>query len=75
MYLCLVLARKLRLAVQTLLGNVMSDIENEAKTTGENAGVNESVTWGPKLFYGVLIAVLVFFWWMVIYPHGVAPTH
>ncbi|MBT3204855.1 MAG: hypothetical protein HOM14_13920 [Gammaproteobacteria bacterium] len=53
----------------------MSDIENEAQTTGQNAGVNESVTWGPKLFYGVLIAVLVFFWWMVIYPHGVAPTH
>lgn len=29
-------------------------------------------SWGPKLYYGVLIAVLVFFWWMVIYPHGVA---
>ncbi|MCP3686808.1 MAG: hypothetical protein GY784_00200 [Gammaproteobacteria bacterium] len=31
----------------------------------------QETSWGPKLFYGVLIAVLVFFWWMVIYPHGV----
>jgi len=29
-------------------------------------------SWGPFLFYGVFLAVLVFFWWMVIYPHGVA---
>ncbi len=33
------------------------------------------VTWGGKLFYSVLIAVLVFFWWFVIYSHGVTPTH
>ncbi len=31
----------------------------------------QKTSWGPKLFYGVLLAVLVFFWWMVIYPHGV----
>jgi hypothetical protein len=37
-----------------------------------NSPGSEKVTWGPVLFYGVLIAVLVFFWWMVIYPHGVA---
>jgi hypothetical protein len=30
-------------------------------------------SWGPYLFYGAFIAVLIFFWWMVIYPHGVAP--
>lgn len=49
----------------------MSDTEKETPDSEQD----ESVTWGPKLFYGVLIAVLVFFWWMVIYPHGVAPTH
>ena len=31
------------------------------------------VTWGPKLFYGTLVAVLVFFWWLAIYSHGVTP--
>ena len=37
-----------------------------------NSEASEEVTWGPILFYGVLVAVLVFFWWMVIYPHGIA---
>ena len=42
----------------------MSD-QNQGETpSGETS-------WGPFLFYGVLIAVLAFFWWMVIYPHGV----
>ncbi len=31
--------------------------------------------WGPWLFRLVLLATLVFFWWLVIYDHGVAPTH
>lgn len=31
------------------------------------------VTWGPKLFVITLIAVLTFFWWLLIYNHGVAP--
>ncbi len=54
----------------------MSDREIEARETAMEPATDESTTtWGPKLFYGVLIAVLVFFWWMVIYPHGVAPTH
>ncbi len=29
--------------------------------------------WGPILFYAALIATLVFFWWLVIYDHGVQP--
>ncbi len=31
--------------------------------------------WGRWLFRLVLLATLVFFWWLVIYDHGVAPTH
>ena len=31
--------------------------------------------WGPWLFRLVLLVTLVFFWWLVIYDHGVAPTH
>ena len=49
---------------------------NEATSEDSlEVGQDESTSWGPKLFYGVLIAVLVFFWWMVIYPHGVISTH
>lgn len=32
-----------------------------------------AATWGPTLFYAALIATLVFFWWLVIYDHGVQP--
>ena len=49
----------------------MSEQEKEDRVNPPD----ESVSWGPKLFYAVFIAVLVFFWWMVIYPHGVTPTN
>lgn len=29
--------------------------------------------WGPKLFLTVLVISLVFFWWLLIYSHGVTP--
>jgi hypothetical protein len=45
---------------------------SEQESPAELTQASEGVTWGPLLFYGVLVAVLVFFWWMVIYPHGVA---
>ena len=31
--------------------------------------------WGPKLFIVTLIAVLVFFWWLLIYSGGAQPMH
>ncbi|MDH3644850.1 MAG: hypothetical protein OES38_22285 [Gammaproteobacteria bacterium] len=31
--------------------------------------------WGGKLFVVTLIAVLAFFWWLLIYSGGVAPHH
>ncbi len=34
-----------------------------------------STTWGPKLFGAVLLASLVFFWWLLIYGHGVPAGH
>jgi len=35
----------------------------------------KTTNWGPWLFGLVLLATLVFFWWLVIYDHGVTPTH
>lgn len=29
-------------------------------------------TWGPWLFRVALIAALAFFWWLLVYPHGIA---
>ena len=29
--------------------------------------------WGPWLFRAALIGALVFFWWLLIYGHGVTP--
>ncbi len=31
--------------------------------------------WGAKLFYVTLIAMLVFFWWLLIYSGGVTIHH
>ena len=30
---------------------------------------------GKLVFYITLAATLAFFWWLLIYDHGVAPTH
>jgi hypothetical protein len=38
-------------------------------------GKKTAATWGPKLFYVALIASLIYFWWLVIYDHGVRPIH
>ena len=32
-----------------------------------------SETWGKLLFAVTLAAVLIFFWWLLIYSHGVTP--
>jgi hypothetical protein len=47
------------------------------KTNTDNKQVsqkNES-SWGAKLFYITLMASLAFFWWLLIYSHGVSPIH
>jgi hypothetical protein len=36
---------------------------------------SETSTWGPWLFGAVFIAQMIFFWWLLIYNHGVAPQH
>ncbi len=30
---------------------------------------------GPAVFWITLLAVLVFFWWMLIYDHGAPAVH
>ncbi|MCP3868446.1 MAG: hypothetical protein GY703_10185 [Gammaproteobacteria bacterium] len=35
----------------------------------------KKVTWGPKLFLGALVAILIFFYWLLIYSGGVTVHH
>ncbi|MES9880499.1 MAG: hypothetical protein ABW185_06405 [Sedimenticola sp.] len=44
--------------------------EDKAVQTAEGA-----TSWGPKLFFGTLVAILVFFYWLVIYAGGVVVHH
>ncbi len=30
---------------------------------------------GPVIFYVTLGVVLIYFWWFLLYSHGVAPHH
>jgi len=41
-----------------------------ASETGDSGS-----NWGPWLFYGTLVAVLVFFWWLLIESGGVSGHH
>ena len=45
-----------------------------APDKSDNKG-NEERHWGPKLFIGVLVAILVFFYWLLIYSGGVTVHH
>ena len=43
--------------------------------TGKHTSSQGESTWGPKLFLGTAVAVLAFFWWLLIYSGGVTPHH
>lgn len=54
----------------------MSKQENDLKVTSpKNPGGIEGSTWGRWLFIGVLVFTLVFFWWLLLYSHGVVSQH
>jgi hypothetical protein len=35
----------------------------------------DSANWGKTLFVATLVAILVFFWWLLIYSGGVSGHH
>lgn len=41
----------------------------------ENEDQPGEYTWGPKLLAAVLVGMLIFFWWLVLYSHGVVSHH
>ncbi len=50
----------------------MNQESNEQKPEITDSG---SITWGPKLFWGALVAILTFFYWLLIYSGGVVVHH
>jgi len=39
----------------------------------QNGGSSELV--GKLVFYATFVAMIVFFWWLLIYDHGVVTAH
>ncbi len=37
--------------------------------------LQDGTTWGPKLFWTILVLMLVFFWWLLIYSGGAEIHH
>jgi len=46
----------------------------EEKEARQPTSEKES-NWGPKLFIGILVAILLFFYWLLIYSGGVMVHH
>jgi len=36
---------------------------------------SSEIPWGPALFWVTFAAVMIFFWWLLIYDHGVQSVH
>ena len=43
--------------------------------TAETVNPKTDSNWGAWLFYGTLVALLVFFWWLLIESGGVSGHH
>ncbi|MCP4128159.1 MAG: hypothetical protein GY753_13990 [Gammaproteobacteria bacterium] len=50
----------------------MAEDQNEQMGEQRDSGVT---TWGPKLFLWTVVAVLLFFYWLLIYSGGVTVHH
>ncbi len=48
-----------------------AEVKMGTNPNNDNPGAVVPAPWGPWLFRAALIATLVYFWWLVIYPHGV----
>ena len=48
---------------------------NNDLTGRTSATARKKSNWGSKLFFTTLIAILTFFWWVLIYSGGVTGGH
>jgi len=53
----------------------MTDRSDRKPASEKNSINDEQSKWGVRLFMGTSLAVLVFFWWLLIYSGGVVGHH
>jgi len=60
----------------------METVRNDKKVAETDTGLSNSTSkatatssWAPMLFWATLAGILVFFWWLLIYSHGVEIHH
>jgi len=41
----------------------------------DSANNTDSEMMGKIVFYATAVAMLIFFWWLLIYDHGIVATH
>ncbi|MEN8213224.1 MAG: hypothetical protein ABFR19_02575 [Pseudomonadota bacterium] len=51
----------------------MAEMPEESET--ERYSRRREKSWGPKLFIATLVAILLFFYWLLIYSGGVTVHH
>ena len=51
------------------------DMSQECNEQPKQVEVSGETSWGPKLFWAALLAILGFFYWLVIYSGGVVVHH
>ena len=49
--------------------------EGPSETSDETDSVTDKDIIGPLVFAVATVAMLVFFWWLLIYDHGVVSVH
>ena len=59
-------------AASPTVANLTSTVERGKSCMPKN---NSSEALGKTVFYVTVVAMLVFFWWLLIYDHGVLPAH
>ena len=50
-------------------------IDSKNSTASETGAADTDSNWGAWLFYATLVAMLVFFWWLLIDSGGVSGHH
>lgn len=56
-------------------GNDDKTTETDAALSNAKRKVATTSSWAPILFWATLAGILVFFWWLLIYSHGVEVHH
>lgn len=57
------------------VGDDNETTETGAALSNTKSKIAATSSWAPILFWATLVGILVFFWWLLIYSHGVEVHH